>query len=43
VRHKKHLVYKLANGKTLTLSKTPGDPNNVFNGIRYLRRLVEET
>lgn len=42
VRHKRHKVYRLANGKTFVMSKTPGDRKRAEkNQIRDLRRLME--
>ena len=39
VRRNKHLVFKLANGKTLTMAKTPSDRRAILNTISDLKRL----
>ena len=40
IRDKNHLRYRLANGKTLTLAKTPSDYRAVLNQISDLRKLM---
>ena len=40
IRDKKHYRFRLANGKTLTLAKAPGDYRSVLNTISDLRRLM---
>jgi len=39
-RQNKHIVYKLANGRKLTLSKTPSDHRAILNTISDLKRLL---
>ena len=40
IRDKNHLRFRLANGKSLTLAKTPSDYRAVLNSIADLRRLM---
>ena len=42
IREKKHMVYKMPDGKRLVVSKTPSDPNNIFNTMRDLKRLMKK-
>ena len=41
VRDKNHLRFRLANGKMLTLAKTPSDHRAILNSISQLRRLID--
>lgn len=40
VRHKKHLVYRLPNGRSYTCASTPSDWRAVLNQITQLKRLL---
>ncbi len=41
VRHNKHLVYRLPNGQTFVMAKTPGDPDRAArNSLSDLRRAL---
>jgi len=40
VRHRRHRVYRLANGQTLVLSNTPSDHRESRNAIADLRRAI---
>ena len=40
IRHNKHLVYRLPNGRTITISATPSDPNVVWEIKRLLRQAL---
>jgi hypothetical protein len=40
VRQKKHLVYRLPNGRTFVLSKSPSDHRSVLNAVSTLRKLA---
>lgn len=39
VRQKRHRIYKLPNGRVLTVSNTPSDRRDTLNTLRTLRRL----
>lgn len=41
VRRRKHLVYRLPNGKNVVVASTPGDRRAVLNTIRDLKRAAE--
>lgn len=40
VRTKRHLVWKLPNGRTFTQAGTPSDPNAGWSELRDLRRAL---
>ena len=40
MRHKKHLIYRLANGKTISVPKTGSDYRGTLNAISDLKRLM---
>ncbi len=40
VRDKNHLRFRLANGKMLTMAKTPSDHRSLLNAVSQLRRLM---
>lgn len=41
LRHKKHFVYKLPDGKRFVTSKTPSDWMSELNAIKRLERMLE--
>lgn len=43
VRDRKHLVYRLPNGRIYVTSKTPGDHRGEENALRELRKLTGGT
>lgn len=40
LRHRKHLVYELANGRRVVMSSTPSDRREVQNALRDIRKAV---
>ena len=42
VRSKKHLVYRLSNGRTFVLSKSASDHRAAHNALKDLERLLAE-
>lgn len=41
VRHKKHAIWKLSNGKTFVLPSTPSDGRALRNAVKGLENLLE--
>lgn len=41
VRSKRHLIYRLPNGATLVVSKSPSDKRAMQNVLKELARLLE--
>ena len=40
LRDRKHRVYRLANGQTLVMAKTPSDQRGTRNAVASLRRAI---